>query len=260
MLPGPLQRPLRAWQALPPWSRAAGLLARIATAGMVDHVTLRTAAIDACVTRAVAHGVRQLVVLGAGYDGRAWRLPGLEHVDVFEVDHPATAARKRECAIELPLRARSMHYATVDFGHQSVADRLADAGHDATVPSLWLWEGVTPYLPPPAITSTLADIAQRSAPGSRLAMTYASKPVTGLVAPRLDAWVLRSFAALGEPLLGLMSSATAAQRVRHHGFEPVEDSGQIAWARQAPTHARIARPFRAERLLEAHRPGDSQPV
>jgi hypothetical protein len=57
---------------------------------MADMIALRTAAIDQSVREAIAGGATQLVILGAGYDGRAWRLPELAGVKVFEVDHPAT--------------------------------------------------------------------------------------------------------------------------------------------------------------------------
>ena len=62
---------------------------------MADLIALRTATIDGAVRDAIAAGARQLVILGAGYDGRAWRLADLAGVKVFEVDHPATQADKR---------------------------------------------------------------------------------------------------------------------------------------------------------------------
>src|SRR5690606_12017813 len=69
---------------------------------MANMMALRTAAIDDAVRAAVASGVRQLVILGAGYDGRAWRMPELHGMHVFEVDHPATQRDKRERAGRLP--------------------------------------------------------------------------------------------------------------------------------------------------------------
>jgi hypothetical protein len=71
--------------------------------------------------------------------GRAHRLPGLELVDVFEVDHPATQAYKRRLAGGLPLLVR---YVAVDFERDVLAQRLADGGHDGARPTLWIWEGV----------------------------------------------------------------------------------------------------------------------
>ena len=69
---------------------------------MADMMALRTAAIDAAIRDAIAGGATQLVILGAGYDGRAWRMPELAGVKVFEVDHPATQGDKRTHLEELP--------------------------------------------------------------------------------------------------------------------------------------------------------------
>ena len=88
--------------------------------GMVDHVCLRTAAIDAAVVRAVEAGCRQLVILGAGLDGRAWRLNALREVDVYEVDHPDTQAEKRRRVDGLMQAASSVSFVPVDFAR----DRL----------------------------------------------------------------------------------------------------------------------------------------
>src|SRR3954468_19846722 len=69
---------------------------------MADMIALRTAAIDVAVRDAIAAGATQLVILGAGYDGRAWRLPELARVRVFEVDRPSTQGEKRARVAELP--------------------------------------------------------------------------------------------------------------------------------------------------------------
>src|SRR6185503_17537655 len=73
-----------------------------ATRHGADMVVLRTLVIDAHVRNALALGARQLVILGAGLDGRAYRLPELADVDVFEIDHPATQSFKRDRAAQLP--------------------------------------------------------------------------------------------------------------------------------------------------------------
>ena len=70
--------------------------------GMADLIGLRTVAIDAAVRDAIDDGATQLVILGAGYDGRAWRMPDLSGVKIFEVDHPATQSDKRSHLSELP--------------------------------------------------------------------------------------------------------------------------------------------------------------
>jgi methyltransferase (TIGR00027 family) len=223
---------------------------------MVDHVCLRTAAIDAALTQAVHDGCRQLVVLGAGLDGRAWRLESLREVDVYEVDHPDTQTDKRRRVEALELRSASISFVAVDFARDRLTDALAAAGHDANHRTFWIWEGVTPYLPQPAIAATLADIASRSASGSALAMTYV---VPGLVllegsAARAVARVTQTaFRALGEPLLGATDPAWMAERLEAVGFRVDWDEDARGWTRHGPGNATLSYPFRAERLVIATR-------
>lgn len=129
----------------------------------------RTVAIDDAVREA---GNPQLVLLGAGLDARAWRMPELAAVAVFEVDHPASQRDKRERAEGLEPVAKSLTYVPVDFGRDSLGSALAAAGHDPAAPTTWIWEGVLPYLTSAQVESTLAVLAERSAVGSRLIATY----------------------------------------------------------------------------------------
>lgn len=129
----------------------------------------RTVVIDDAV-RAARNS--QLVVLGAGLDARAWRMTELSDVAVFEVDHPASQQDKRERADGLEPVAKSLTYVPVDFGRDALGAALAGAGHDSAVATTWVWEGVLPYLTQPEVDSTLAVVAGRSAPGSRLIATY----------------------------------------------------------------------------------------
>lgn len=253
LLPAPLGIALSQWQALPQWARSIRLAPRLASAGLVDHLDLRTRAIDRELEDAVLAGARTLVILGAGFDGRAYRLPCLRELDVFEVDHPDTSSSKHTRAAGLSPTARSLRHVAVDFDRMSVDEALEEAGHDASAPTVWIWEGVTPYLPPEATEITLSAIARRSAPSSRLLMTYAVPKLVGRSAPRFEALVRQGFAWLGEPLRGAMSPAEAAQSVQRHGFEAIRDSGQREWAGPRKLAFHLARPLRAERLLVSAR-------
>lgn len=226
-------------------------LARGVTLGMVDHVCLRTAAIDAAVLAAKDDGCRQLVVLGAGLDARAWRMDALHDVDVFEVDHPATQAAKRARVATSRPCAASVRFVAVDFERERLDTRLVDEGHDAAVPTAWIWEGVTPYLHPAAIHATLADIGARSAPGSHLMMTYAVPELVLLPIPGARSITRLAFRGLGEALHGAMTPTAAAQAVLAVGLRPIADGDARSWAEHAHGCATLARPFRAERLLVA---------
>ncbi len=123
----------------------------------------RTAAIDEAVGE--AH-TPQLVILGAGLDGRAWRMSELRDTVVFEVDHPDTQRDKRARVTSLTQTAREVRFVPVDFTRDRLDDALAHAGHDPQRPTTFIWEGVVMYLTPAEIEATLDVVARRSTPGS----------------------------------------------------------------------------------------------
>src|SRR3954469_19909137 len=94
-----------------------------------DWLLVRVAALDRLLTDALGGGVRQLVILGAGFDTRAWRLSALAGVDVFEIDHPDTQAVKRDRVRALPAAVSPPRFVAVDFSRDRLSDRLARAGH-----------------------------------------------------------------------------------------------------------------------------------
>jgi methyltransferase (TIGR00027 family) len=119
----------------------------------------------------------QFVLLGAGFDTRAYRLPSAQRVTTYEVDHPETSRVKqtvlhREIGL-LPERVRFVH---IDFNRQSVGEVLAEAGFDMTQPACFVWEGVTNYLTTEAVDGVLRQIAQ-TATGSILLFTYIHRDV-----------------------------------------------------------------------------------
>lgn len=122
--------------------------------------------------QAVANGVRQYVLLGAGLDTFGYRNP-FPDVHVFEVDHPATQQWKREllAANDISVPANII-YVPVDFEHQQLATQLVSAGFDATVPAFFAWLGVVPYLTQEAFRSTLSLITSLPG-GSGVVMDYA---------------------------------------------------------------------------------------
>jgi methyltransferase (TIGR00027 family) len=121
--------------------------------------------------RAVADGVTQYVLLGAGLDTFAHRNP-YSQLRVFEVDHPATQQWKRELietnGLEIP---QNLVYTPVDFECQSLSEQLLEAGFDAKVPAFFAWLGVVPYLTLDAFRATISFIGSQS-PGSGLVLDY----------------------------------------------------------------------------------------
>ncbi|HEY6561700.1 MAG TPA: class I SAM-dependent methyltransferase [Polyangiaceae bacterium] len=249
LLPAPLRiahRVLRQASARAAW---AGPLTNVLMGGLVEHMRWRTAAIDHCLNEAIVSGIEQVVILGAGLDARAYRMKALARAVVFEIDHPSTQAYKRSRTAGLSPTARTVHFTALDFERDALADALEQAGHHTDLPTLWIWEGVTPYLARGAIRATLEQIAARSAPGSRLAMTYVPPELTAVrVSPRL---IHFSFRVLGEPLRGLMTSREAAAELSNAGFGVLHDRSSAERTRQVWTL-----PFTAlltERLVIAER-------
>ncbi|MEM1112119.1 MAG: SAM-dependent methyltransferase [Pseudomonadota bacterium] len=123
---------------------------------------------------AVAQGMAQYVIVGAGYDSFALRNPSLENqINIYEIDHPDTQASKRQKFEALGLETPDMvEYAPVDFEVETVADGLARSGFASDQPAFFSWLGTVPYLTRPATESTLSAIARFSAPGSRIVFDY----------------------------------------------------------------------------------------
>jgi methyltransferase (TIGR00027 family) len=143
---------------------------RITEGRLHEYLAARTAFFDRIVVGALDTGMQQVVIGGAGYDGRALRYarPGVRW---FEVDHPATQADKRERLDRLGLDAAHVLFLAADFAADPVADRLLAAGLDANAPALFLLEGVAVYLEPAVVDAILDQFRQVAGPGSRLAIS-----------------------------------------------------------------------------------------
>jgi len=192
--------------------------------GMADILALRTAAIDKAVREAIAAGAMQVVILGAGYDGRAWRMSEMAGLRVFEIDHPATQGEKRAKIAELPAPIGSVSFVPIDFERESLDSVLERAGHNRSLATCWIWEGVVMYLTHDAMGATLASIARHSAPGSTLIVNYHT------VHRRFIARLI--FRLIGEPQISAWTPEEMAKDLRSVGFHVAEDSGMLDWNRQ----------------------------
>ncbi|MFW6049644.1 MAG: class I SAM-dependent methyltransferase [Myxococcota bacterium] len=221
--------------------------------GMIDHITLRTTAIDRALRTALSQGTDQVVVLGAGLDARAWRMPELGDADVYEVDHPASQAYKRERVGHLQPLARAVHFVSCDFERERIGDALAASGHDASRPTFWIWEGVTMYLRRASVVASLGVMDERSAPGSELVVTYVLPEYVPLLGDAVKSVVHGVFQAFGEPLIGGVEPEEMAGLLRGAGFDPVSDTDSVDWARAEGIGTVLPFFFRAERLAVARR-------
>jgi methyltransferase (TIGR00027 family) len=177
-----------------------------------DGVRLRTRFIDDCVREGVAAGLRQLVLLGAGFDSRGLRMREVVEADVrvYEIDVPAQLDRKRralaKAGVRVPARVTDVPY---DFHGDDLERELTAAleakGFRPGAGAMFVWEGVIGYIDMGAVDRTLRFVASAGGPGTRLAFTY------------------------GE---NAFAPDSAAERTRRHGFQRCEElGGDDLWRR-----------------------------
>ena len=159
----------------------------------------RTRFIDDLLASVIEKGLHQFVMLGAGFDCRAYRLRFLDRATIFEVDHPDTLARKiaklRELLTKLPDNIR---YVKIDFNQGKLAEELLRAGFQPSRPAVFLWEGVTNYLTFQAVDAVLRYLAGCS-PGSQIIFTYVHSGILdGSICFEGGDRLLRDVAHLGE--------------------------------------------------------------
>jgi methyltransferase (TIGR00027 family) len=184
---------------------------------MHEYLRARTAFFDRAVVNALGRGVRQVVIGGAGYDGRALRYakPG---VTWFELDHPSTQADKVERVARLDLGYRHVRFIAADFTADPIAEPLLAAGLDPARPTLFLLEGVAVYLERPVVERVVTAFREVAADGSELAMSVS----TGTATPQERARFQQRVAALGEPARSQFTHDEARDLLAAAGWQPSE--------------------------------------
>lgn len=196
------------------------------------NVTARTG-IDDCLTERLNDGIEQLVILGAGFDTRAYRFEGLkEKVRVFEVDHPATQRVKRQRVVKM-LGSLPNHvtFVPVDFEREKLGQRLNECGYDRDAKTHFIWEGVTTYLTDEAVDETLAFVAGNSPEDSTIVFTYPYRSAyDGAVFDGARRWQLKYLEWKGEPPIFGIEKGTVGKFLYSRGFTLLEDLSGAALA------------------------------
>lgn len=173
------------------------------TPGAYTYEIVRTKFIDEVVLNETAAGLDELILLGAGLDSRPYRLAErLSDVRVFEVDHPASQATKRARLRRL-LGSEPSHvtFVEIDFNRDDLAATLAEAGHDRSARTLFVWSGVSMYLPESAVASVLGWVgAHREPPAAIVFDTCWAEAIDGSREYHGSAELLDRVAKMGEPL------------------------------------------------------------
>jgi methyltransferase (TIGR00027 family) len=208
---------------------------------MHDYLRKRTAFFDRVVVETIDRGDCQVVVGGAGYDGRSLRYarPGTTW---FELDHPDTQADKRERLGRLGIDAGHVRFVPADFTTDPVADLLTAAGLDPRRPALFLLEGVVIYLTSEVLERLLGEFRSVTPARSMLATSVLAWP-HGQARARFR----EAVAAVGEPPRSDLSADEVHDLLARTGWQ-VTDPGDPGPDRRAPAGLLVARaiPLRTE--------------
>ena len=144
--------------------------------GSLGGILLRARYIDDTLVTKLNSDLDQIVILGAGFDTRAYRLPGIEKTKVFEVDLPGTSSLKgKRLSSVLGSIPDHVTLVGIDFDSQDLGEVLSKAGFQKGKKTFFIWEGVTQYLSADAVRDTLAFVAESSGEGSGIVFTYIRK-------------------------------------------------------------------------------------
>jgi methyltransferase (TIGR00027 family) len=198
-----------------------------ALASMRVAMTTRSRYAEERLAEAAARGISQYVLLGAGLDSFAYRSPLARELEVFEVDHPATQAWKRDRVAGAAIAGASRHrFVAVDFTVDSLSDRLIGMGFDPSHQAFVSWLGVTQYLTDESIRSTLEVIGGLCS-GTELVMEYLVP--AGMRDERghaLADFFMPRAAALGEPWLTFLTPTDIAGMLAACGMVGLDDVGR----------------------------------
>ncbi len=177
------------------------------------HVVLRSRYAEDRLGAAAVRGVRQYVVLGAGYDTFGYRQPAWAHtLRIFEVDQPASQRAKQSALAASSVEAPpNVAFVPVDFEAEALGDALRSAGVDWTAPVFFSWLGVMSYIGQEAADQVLRLVAAfpRS---SEIVLTFAPRDAARL------ARTAAAVAMLGEPWRTFIDAAELVDKLRAFGF------------------------------------------
>jgi methyltransferase (TIGR00027 family)/uncharacterized protein (TIGR02246 family) len=185
----------------------------------VTSMFLRTKHLDAALDDALRDGIRQVIVLGAGFDSRGYRFRDrLRGVRFMEVDYGPTQEHKKQRVREiLGALPADVRYVPMDFTKDDLLTQLAKSGYSEHERTLYIWEGVTMYLPETAVRSTLRFVREHAAAGSLIVFDYtlASDERINNPATRFARW--------GEPWLFGFPGESASDSIHQAGLASVTD-------------------------------------
>jgi methyltransferase (TIGR00027 family) len=223
-----------------------------------EIVAPRTVLIDDALTDAIDGSPDcQVVLLGAGLDARPWRLGALSDVRVLSVDHPASQADTIRRVAALPPPGCDLRFVPVDLAAEPLAPALRTAGHDPTLPTIWVWEGVIPYLAQKDVIGTIAALSAISAPRSRLIAQYQTPSLATSVGRRVSGLMARlsrvDSPLVDEPWKSTWEAVAIGRTLVDHGWTVASDESLLDAARRLGSPSQRARSLSSGRVAVADR-------
>ena len=202
--------------------------------GMHEHLICRTRFIDDLIEESTSAGIEQYVILGAGYDSRAYRLKLPPKLKIFEVDQPEVQGIKR---LKLPKsisNRKNIIYVSIDFNNQSLKEQLLDAGFDKSKSTIYTLEGVSQYIPKEALSSTLKELGSLNVnSNSKIFISYVnkllledSKACFGMGYSRPEKaikFITNGAKKVGEPWISFYSAEEIQNLLSENGFIVIEN-------------------------------------
>jgi methyltransferase (TIGR00027 family) len=219
--------------------QATGLSRLVGIEPMLTFAIVREQFVQDIMVAEAKAGLGQVVILGAGFDTRAYRIGELADVPVFEVDHPVTQAQKR-AALKAVATPANVHFVGVDFEADDLDTQLRAAGYREDLRALFVWQGVSMYLTAAGIDRTLAFVAQHSATGSAVVFDYfdARAMQSG------EANVIRFFtSAMGETVRFAIDQSQIVPFLQARGFTAIRNADAAQMAAPYLTGANAGRPM-----------------
>ena len=194
--------------------------------GVNGFLVARERYIDDVLQKFLDDGLEQLVILGAGYDSRAYRFDLADKVKTFEIDHPATQpdklAKLKAVFGKVP---EHVCYVSIDFNTQTLEKRLLESGYDPKLKSLFIWQGVSMYLTEDAVEATLAFVVNHSGPGSAIVFDYIYRGVLDGVQKHSEVSGMRRYRFMtGEGLTFGIAEGEIEAFMKRRGFHQVKDA------------------------------------
>ena len=202
--------------------------------GFHEHLISRTRFIDDLIKKSISEQVEQYVILGAGYDSRAYNLKLPSGLKIFEVDQPEVQEIKlSKLPDEIP-NSENITYVSVDFNYQSLKNQLLNSGFDKSKSTIYTLEGVSQYITREALNSTLSELALLT-PNSNATffMSYVNRLLRedpkacfgiGYSKPeRAAKFITNGAAKVGEPWISLYSSKEIEDLLSQNSFTLIEN-------------------------------------